>query len=252
MEPPGKLSPVASLHAAVDVGAGIHEGPNSRLLDFQKLVFNCPNLRSLSLTVVDQHDHCNLRHLMFPSITNFHLAESDVFPPIKNLSLNGYHIGPLEWPHWRDRFRWEGLSSLSLGPQPDRHSLGLLTGYLQNLHHFTLLAYNEEESLPAEDIDRFLISFGSLVHLEIRGHSCSAEAVGNHPGLTRLCLHECELSPEQLAQLGSSIHRKTLTASDLELLQLRCPHIEELEIDCNRRDGRWVSPTYSTHYGMEH
>lgn len=238
-----KLSPVSSLHAAVDVGAGIHEGPNSRLLALQKLLFACPNLRSLSLSVVDQHDHCNLRHLMFPSITNFHLSESDVFPPIKDLSLNGYQIGHLEWPHWRDGFRWDQLSSLTLGPQPDRHNLGLLTGYVQHLRHFTLLAYNEEESVPAEDIDRFLMAFTSLVHLEIRGHSCSVEAVTNHPGLVHICLHECERSPEQLTQSGLSIHRETLTAPDLELLHSRCPHIEDLEIDCNRRDGQWVKHT---------
>jgi hypothetical protein len=197
----------------------------------------------LSLSVVDQHDHCNLRHLMFPSITNFHLSESDVFPPIKDLSLNGYQIGHLEWPHWRDGFRWDQLSSLTLGPQPDRHNLGLLTGYVQHLRHFTLLAYNEEESVPAEDIDRFLMAFTSLVHLEIRGHSCSVEAVTNHPGLVHICLHECERSPEQLTQSGLSIHRETLTAPDLELLHSRCPHIEDLEIDCNRRDGQWVKHT---------
>lgn len=237
------LPQARSLQAVVDLGWGINEAPNRRLLSLQRLLFSCPNLRSLSLTTADQHSGCALRHLMFPTISNFKLTGEEIFPPIEDLTLNGYQIRHMEWPHWRDHFPWNGLSSLTLGPQPDLHTLGLMTGCAKSIRHLKLAAYSDEEQIRPGDIDRFLLSFDTLISLEIRGLFYSVHAVANHPNLTTVRLHAFELTPGQRAELGIRSQRRTLSVQDLRELDSHCPYIEELELDCNRHGGQWVRLT---------
>lgn len=234
----------SSLSATVDLGWGINAAPNIRLLNLQKLLFACPALRSLSLTTVDQHRGCALRRLMFPAISNFKLTGAETFPPIQSLTLNGYQICHLEWPHWRDHFPWDGLASLTLGPQPDLHTLSLITGFARSIRHLTLSAYSDDDQVPSEDVDRFLLSFDTLVSLDLRGLSYSVRAVVNHPNLTRLCLHALEPTPVQGTTLETQ-PRRTLTAQDLENIDAQCPLIQDLELDCNRPGTEWVRDSRS-------
>lgn len=200
----------------------------------QRLFFASQNLRSFSIQVYGNFGGCIISRPQFPQIHNFQLTGSETFPPLENLSLDGYRFGQDEWPHWREKFHWPGLRSLSLGPQNCEQSLSLLNGQIFNLKVLKIEKYADEgygDILP--ELDTFLKSFGTLESLTVKGYSISMDSTAWHPNLKHFCMHTIE-SPYQ----GDL--RRTLGPMELYDLDINCPNLENLELDINR-DGEWVS-----------
>ncbi|KAF9894131.1 hypothetical protein FE257_009104 [Aspergillus nanangensis] len=244
---PTTLPQVSSLHAEVDQGAGINQSRNARILNLQNTFFACPKLRSFSLAVYGIKDDPTLRDLMFPSVSNFQLTGEEVFPAVQELSLSGYQMSALEWPHWRDGFAWSELSSLALGPDLDVCTFHRLIGHTRSLRHLTLLGDTDHDSIPQETVNRFLLSFNTLTHLTLEDHFCSAHALSNHPNLTSVSIHDSQdfLAGTTHASLGW-IHRTAFTAGDLSMLDLRCPNLEDLGIDIMPEDSHGTSKVLTT------
>lgn len=206
----------------------------SLMRNFQKLLFSCPNLESLSLTMYGPFQTPE-------TLSALVMTGEEEFPAIKNLSLNGYHISQGEWPHWRDRFCWESLSSLVIGPQPSftARLLQCFNGYATSLKHLKISVWTGEDEAPdQESLEWFLYSFDSLESLEIINYVCPVEALANHPNLVHLCVHLAEDwdSEEAVAWWNSA---------DVDYLNENCPRLEVLEIDFERIAGGWVYLTTS-------
>lgn len=162
------------------------------------------------------------------------MQEADKFPPIEDLSFNGYRPDIVEWVHWRDRFCWQNLTSLTLGPDGDHYVLRLIKGHVTALRRLKLTAWLGRGVNNCEELQDFLLSFNTLESLEVKGYSFPVYAIGNHPNLTRLCLHTIETDkPER--------PRRVLTIEDIERIDMYCPNITDLELDIQRGDGKWVS-----------
>ncbi|KAL3455042.1 hypothetical protein BJX64DRAFT_282363 [Aspergillus heterothallicus] len=207
------------------------KGENTRVLAVQDLLFACPNLRSLSLAVYWKYGGCVYRMPRYPATTSFRFTGTEVFPPIEELTLNGYKMHDGEWPHWRERFDWSELSSLTLGPQDTSGILGRFAGYATSLRTLKVWRYQGERSEGREDLTAFLASFESLRELEVKGFICDVGAIAGHTGLERLCLHEDESARE-------GKQRRVLSVEDLEVLDRGCPRLRTLMVDIKRGDGQ--------------
>lgn len=117
------------------------------------------------------------------------LAEDGTFPPIEKISLSGYHPAEAEWKHWKEKFLWSQLKSLSLGPTQTHDFLGPIVGHVQNLSSFATSAYNGSELYAHPELESFLTSFDTLKCLTVKGYSLSIGAVSHHSSLERLILH---------------------------------------------------------------
>ncbi|KAL3440271.1 hypothetical protein BJX65DRAFT_35452 [Aspergillus insuetus] len=199
----------------------------------QKLIFNSPNLRSLSLTLWWRYGGCGVSLLQYPVTTSFQFTGSEVFPPIEELSLDGYgkRMSDDEWTHWRDRFDWSKLCSLTLGPQDASGVLDRFAGYATALTSLEVGAYVGERSENWAGLEAFLYAFGSLKTLKLEGYICAVEAIAQHKGLEYLCLHEDESA-------GAGIERMVLTADNLEDLDRACPKLKILTVDIKRSDDK--------------
>ncbi|KAL2827445.1 hypothetical protein BJY01DRAFT_229112 [Aspergillus pseudoustus] len=207
------------------------DGQNRRVLVVQRLLFNCPNVRSLSLTVRWKYGGCVRRRPRYPITTSFQFSGTEVFPPIEELLLDGYRISDDEWPHWRDRFEWSRLSSLTLGPQNTSGVLSRFAGYATALAALSVRSYRGERNMDREGLTVFLSSFDSLKMLDLRGYICSVRAIAQHSKLETLCLHEDESAGE-----GSA--RAVLTVEELEYLDKQCPNLRVLKVDIQRGDNQ--------------
>ena len=224
----------ASLLRETEEAPTAHDSIPSLMRNFQKLLFSCPNLESLSLTMYGPFQTPE-------TLSALVMSGEEEFPPIKNLSLNGYHISQGEWPHWRDRFCWESLSSLVIGPQPSftARLLQCFNGYATSLKHLKISVWTGEDEAPdQQSLEWFLYSFDSLESLEIINYVCPVEALANHPNLVHLCVHLAEDwdSEEAVAWWNSA---------DVDYLNENCPRLEVLEIDFERIAGEWVYLTTS-------
>ncbi|KAL2866230.1 uncharacterized protein BJX67DRAFT_356005 [Aspergillus lucknowensis] len=224
---------VSSLTVAVDP-FDERNGPNERMLTVQRLFLNCPALRSFSLTLFENYGGC-VRHIpQHPVIRTFRLTGTERFPPLQELGLNGYRVrDELEWIPFRDCVQWSRLSGLTLGPLPTGDNLlSRITGYATSLEALRVYAYADEDQENSEGLERLLLSFDSLRTLEVRGYVCSVEAIGNHAGLSTLCLHEDEPGERSERQ------RRVFTAQELDYLDSRCPKLRSLAIDIQRGDNK--------------
>ncbi|KAJ5750689.1 hypothetical protein N7533_007717 [Penicillium manginii] len=202
----------------------------SMMLNFQKLFFSCPNLKSCSLTMFGPFENSD-------ALATFEMTGEEIFPRLESLSLNGYFIRPNEWPHWRDRFSWSSLSSLEVGPQPDLADrlLHRLKGHTTSLKKFKITVWSgEDEAAAQENLEAFLYSFDTLETLEITNYVCPVEAIANHRNLVRLAVHLAE-------EWDSEEVIPSWNASDIYYLDDNCPSLEVLEIDFERQAGAWDS-----------
>ncbi|KAJ5387043.1 hypothetical protein N7509_009584 [Penicillium cosmopolitanum] len=200
----------------------------SMMLNFQKLFFSCPNLKSCSLTMFGPFENPD-------ALATFEMTGEEIFPRLESLSLNGYFIRPNEWPHWRDRFSWSSLSSLEVGPQPELTDrlLQKLKGHTTSLKKFKITVWTgEDEAAAQEHLEGFLYAFDSLETLEITNFVCPVETMANHRNLVRLAVHLGE-------EWDSEEVIPSWNASDIDYLDDNCPNLEVLEIDFERQSGAW-------------
>jgi hypothetical protein len=256
----GPLLSVTTLNASVNPYNDTPEQQNRRIPGLQKLFFACPNLKSSSISTYGNYGGCVIRIPHHPRIFTFELTGEETFPPLESLSLRDFKI-----EHWRGIFDWSGLRTFSLGPQRITTVLQLLKGHANALRSLTVRAwageaeeyeeleedYGEEESDGEEEeydtyrqyrrfcsnLEDYLLSFDTLEQLTVKGHFVSNAALGHHPRLKHLCLHNMEL-PLYKA------HRPTLDVASLGELDANCPDLETLEIDI-QRSNEWVSTQYS-------
>jgi hypothetical protein len=218
-----------------------HNAENHCIPAAQRLIFNSANLRSLSLTLWWRYGGCVVSLPQYPVTTSFQFTGNEVFPPIEELSLDGYgnRMRDDEWAHWRDRFDWSKLRSLTLGPQDASGVLDRFAGYATALTSLEVRAYVGERSENRTGLEALLCAFGSLRTLKLEGYICSVEAVAQHKGLEELWLHEDESA-------SAAKERRVLTADDLEYLDKECPRLKTLKVDIKRGDDELVSSVYTT------
>ncbi|KAL5334667.1 hypothetical protein BJX70DRAFT_351092 [Aspergillus crustosus] len=202
-------------------------GPNRKVPELQQLFFNCPNLRSFSLQLSGNYGGCVAHIPHFPQILSFQLTGKEVFPPLEELSLDGYRMGDDEWVHWHDRFQWSRLLILTVGPQDTFGLFDRIAGYITSLTTLRVFKYADERTPDREGLERFLVSFDSLTTLELKGYICSVDAIGHHEQLTSLCLHEDE-------PVRGGAQRRVLTAQELDYLDSHCPNLRSLKVDIQR------------------
>ncbi|KAF3385073.1 hypothetical protein F1880_001867 [Penicillium rolfsii] len=192
-------------------------------------LFNAfPNLAELSVSVNRLRGGCIMGGPP-PStlISSLKLSEDETFPPLERLSLSGYDVSGDEAALWRDRFPWDRLQSLSIGPQDNPGLLKLATGKVLNLKEFQITSY-EPLSFPAE-LDDFLCSMDSLESLIAKGAVPSLTSVLHQSNLKHVCLHDIE-EPDR--------ERQALDAEQIRKLSLNCAKLQTLEIDLDP-NGKW-------------
>ncbi|KAJ5238783.1 hypothetical protein N7468_003402 [Penicillium chermesinum] len=225
---------VSSVNPFKERLTGNRRAQNREMLRLQELFFACPNLRSFSIDVYGNYGGCVRKMPLFPRVLCFQLTGSETFPPLEHLSLDGYKFGVEEWPHWRQKFSWGNLRSLSLGPQKCEVVLSLIKTCTLNLKSLRVEKYSDNgpgDVLP--DLESFLGSFNTLERLTVNGYSVSSAGISNHPNLKHFCMHTIE-------PFNSDTTRKTLEPMELYDLDINCPHLESLHLDI-QRDGEWVS-----------
>ncbi|RDW64393.1 uncharacterized protein DSM5745_09804 [Aspergillus mulundensis] len=256
------LSCVSSLTVTVEP----HRWPNGggrRMRDIQDLFFRCPRLRCFAMTVRNAeggHIFIQVGMEMYGAVSSFKFGGSHgdgdgdasrrlVFPPLEELSLDGYQMDAVECAYWRDGLDWSRLKSLTVGPnetyaryeQDEGGLLGKFAGYATSLTTLRVLDYAGTNigygkawvigptGEWRDGLARLLDSFDSLVTLELRGYWPSrVETIWRHRGLRELTLH--------VDEVADSDERRVLSVEELEFLDERCPGLRVLEIDIER-DG---------------
>jgi hypothetical protein len=216
-----KMPFVRGLHTWVDATATTNtQGEISQTLALHELFSAYPNLEHLSVSVNRRYRGCVLGWWHSTRILPLTLSENETFPPLKAFSLSGYHIHGREISLWRERFPWDKLHSLSLGPQDNPGFLELATGRVNDLRTLKITSYGDSDS--ATKLDALLHSFNTLENLIAKGSVPSLAAVTHHTGLRHLCLHDIE-QPDR--------KRRILNAEEIKDLDRHCPKIASLKID---------------------
>ena len=206
-------------------------GDRQPMLELQQVFFSCPRLQSLSLTIIVPWPSCIPQLPAFGA--NFDpRGMATRFPPLRELELHGYSVSSAEWDMWRRGMDWQRLISLTLG----MHSVGNFLTNMQdvtlNLQVLKIHTYAGEGHSWYTNVERALRSFDTLKELVLDGFVVSVEAIAQHSRLASLHMHMAEI-PIAREQ------RATLSVEQLEYLNRKCPHIENLRLDLNR-DGEWV------------
>ncbi|KAL4876253.1 hypothetical protein BJY04DRAFT_143447 [Aspergillus karnatakaensis] len=205
-----------------------NDGSRPEILEVQRLLFNCSNLRSFSLRVNRPYGGCVMGGLLRSTwMGSFRLTGEEEFPALEELALDGYRMDDDEWMHWRDRFQWSNLLTLAIGPQATSKLLGHFAGYSTSLKTLRVFAYAGEGKPDHRELERFLMSFDTLTTLELKGYICSVDAIGHHMDMETLFLHEDEPT-------GKGIQRRVFTAQELDYLDERCPRLRSLAVDIQR------------------
>ncbi|KAI0858484.1 hypothetical protein F4860DRAFT_486365 [Xylaria cubensis] len=229
----GELHSVRALAATVDFYS---QGrvPNKDVLGVQALLFACPNLKSFSFTPLLDYGGCVPRSPEAGTVFSFQFSsDGKPFPPLEDLSLNGYQLSQNEGGHWAEKLQWSKLRSLSLGPQNTTAFLQLASNHATFLRDLTVRVYPDDaHGQPL--LEEFLIKNTSLESLTVKGHYVSSRVIGFHTGLRHLCLHSFE--PVEKSQ-----KRPVFCPVQLQELNTSCPYLETLEIDLHR-DGTWPEP----------
>ncbi|KAI0186296.1 hypothetical protein EV127DRAFT_439460 [Xylaria flabelliformis] len=208
----GQLHSVLALAATVD-SYSQDRGPNKDFLDY---------------------GGCAPRFPAEGTVFSFQFSsDGKPFPPLEDLSLNGYHLSQNEGGHWAEKMQWSKLRSLSLGPQNTTAFLQLAINHATFLRDLTVQVYPDDaDGQPL--LEEFLINHTSLESLTVKGHYVSSRVVGFHTGLKHLCLHSFE--PAEKSQT-----RPVFCSVQLQELNTSCPYLETLEIDLHR-NGTWPEP----------
>lgn len=231
----GPLPRVTQLEAYVNA----ERNSGQDLVRLQELFFSCPNLKHFSLRLAEWFASCVVHERRYG--TQFVLTGRETFPVLETLAFRNYKLGPRQWPHWRDKFDWSGLRSLSLGPNDSRDILEQVTGRATALTALSFRRYvdgdrdidGRQASNPR--LNALISSIESLERLVVKGHFVPISVLGKHRKLKDLCLHSFEMPGD-----NGSLPRLTLDAADLMELNALCPDMESLEIDIARR-VQWVS-----------
>ncbi|KAI1428202.1 hypothetical protein F5Y12DRAFT_734106 [Xylaria sp. FL1777] len=232
----GELRSVLAL--AATVGLFDEHIPSKDVLGVQALLFACPNLKSFSFTILLDYGGCSPNFPALGTAFSFQFSrDCKPFPPLEDLSLNGYHLGQNEEDHWVEKVQWSKLRSLSLGPQNTTAFLRLASSHATFLRDLTVQVYPDNAD-GQHLLEEFLIKNTSLESLIVKGYYVSPRVVGFHTGLKHLCLHSFE--PEETSQT-----RPVFSAAQLRELDASCPYLETLEIDLHR-DGTWPEPELKT------
>ncbi|KAI1127540.1 hypothetical protein F5Y10DRAFT_191578 [Nemania abortiva] len=235
----GELRSVRALATAVNSFGG-DRGPNKDILGVQALLFACPNLKSFSLTRRLAYGGCCPPIFASETVFSFRLSsDGHPFPPLEDLSLNGYRLDQNEEKHWIEKVQWSKLRSLNLGPQNTTDFLQLASTHATCLRDLTVRVYTDaagEDEQPL--LEEFLMKITSLESLTVIGYYVSPRVVGFQTGLKHLCLHSFE--PEEESET-----RPVFRAVQLRELDASCPYLETLEIDLHR-DGTWPEPELKT------
>lgn len=208
-------------------------GPNRRVLGVQKLLFACPALLSFSLEFApDLSSDMGIPEVV-PTLS-FSLANTKAtFPPLEELSLIGYQMSQDEAEHWKKKFQWSSLKSLTLGPPNMVAFLSQTTGCALSLKTLEVKRWLDEETRSdCPSLQCFLMAFTTLESLVVKGYHVPLEAVANHRSLKCLCIH----SFEPVHSVSTAYLRPTYGVEQLKELDERCPHLEELELDSNSRE----------------
>ncbi|KAJ5091351.1 hypothetical protein NUU61_006221 [Penicillium alfredii] len=233
--PPQPLSSVSTLHAEID-RCSVHE---ARCIGAGNLLFECPNLSTLSLSALSYSQRTTRFFVPRP---NVFLIGNQSFPPIRDLTLNGWQIYDAELFLWRDRFPWTLLTSLSLGPEPTHQVLRIMAGYPRTLKQLKVEAYAGEGESACLALAEFLSPLSqveSLLSLELRNYFCDMWPIVQHSKLVNLCVHNTEpWTPGEA--------RRVLSVEDLVLLDEHCPNLETLDLDIDRPNDEWPWETIYT------
>ncbi|KAI0204959.1 hypothetical protein F4808DRAFT_316360 [Astrocystis sublimbata] len=213
------------------------DGSSLHMQGIYRLLFACPNLTSFSLETLWKHGGKLERQI--PQLESqlgfrFVFSRTEVFPPLRDLTLNGYRGSEWGWDHIRKRFRWSELRSLTLGPGHSTVFLEFAARRVKFLKNLTVEKYSNiiDPNSDPPKLDYFLETFTSLERLTVKGYYLPVGSIGNHPGLRHLCLHTFERGQEGAAP------RPTLSIEQLQQLDRSCADLETLEIDLYR-DGEW-------------
>ncbi|KAB5533552.1 hypothetical protein GE09DRAFT_363426 [Coniochaeta sp. 2T2.1] len=236
----GPMPNVTALHARVNPWHPQGDGPNSHMLQLQKLFFACPNLKDFSLGVWGNYGGCRRPRVEHDMVFSFELTGEETFPPLESLSFDGYNMEKDELAHWQDRLNWSKITSLKVGPQHSPFSSVALFRRLvrsgvhaNSLRSLTVTCWATDGNDSCASLERLLVSFTGLERLTVKGHFIADKhAVFNHPGLKKLCLHAIERD-----RRGAP--RPVLDAADLVGLDAACPDLEDLEIDICRDSTGW-------------
>lgn len=200
--------------------------------DFLKFITSCPNLKSCSWVVRNPN-----KSIIHQTLDDFEEFDTQtLFPDLEQLALDGHYIGSQMWRDWQDHFSWSSLSSLEIGPQLFAlENLKLLTGRLMNLKCLKITG----SDIQNEDLDRslesFLISFDTLVNLELLNCSVPLEAISRHTRLSSLCVH--------IGETWNCLDSRVVYGNiDIVSLDALCPLLETLELDIERDSFKeeWV------------
>ncbi|KAB5513566.1 hypothetical protein GE09DRAFT_1295011 [Coniochaeta sp. 2T2.1] len=237
----GPMPNITALHAKVNPWHPQGDGPNSHMLQLQKLLFACTNLKDFSLGVWGNYGGCMAPRVEHEMVFSFELTGEETFPPLESLSFDGYDMEKEEWAHWQDKLDWSKMTSLKVGPQHSPYSSvalfrrlvrsGVHANFLRSL---TVTCWATDGNDSCASLEKLLLSFKGLEQLTVRGHFIGDKhAVFNHPGLKKLCLHAIERD-----RRGAP--RPVLKAADLAGLDAACSDLEDLEIDICRDNSGWA------------
>ncbi|KAI1323134.1 hypothetical protein F5Y16DRAFT_412811 [Xylariaceae sp. FL0255] len=228
----GELRSVVTLAAKVDpFNVGVDRGPNRDFLGMQALFFACPNLKSFSLTILLDYGGCSPRFPTSGTLFSFQLfSDGRSFPPLEELSLNGYKLSHNEERQWIEKLQWPSSRSLSLGPQNTTTFLLFASDHPTSLRDLTVQVYSDDAH-GQDVLEDYLVKRTSLESLIVKGYDISPSIVGLHAGVKHLCLHSFE--PVQRSQ-----KRPAFGPTQLRELDASCPNLETLEI-LIERNGAW-------------
>jgi hypothetical protein len=199
---------------------------------FLNFITSCPNLKSCSWAVRDPNE--KLIGKTSPDSEGYGIHKP--FPVLEHLALDGYYIGTQMWKGWQDHFKWSSLLSLELGPKTlfVLENLNAMTGRVTNLRHLKVTACRGGSEELCQSLENFLVSFGTLVDLELLNCFVPIHAITRHTRLVNFCVH----IGETWQCLDS---RAVFKKIDLVSLDQLCPQLENLELDIERENGnQWV------------
>jgi hypothetical protein len=220
---------VQSLNKSISFKRGPRGSGKTLCLDDWFQAF--PNLRNLSVKIDRMPFGCIMGHSTGWNVSEYSAPPGQPVPALKNLSLSGYHIKQGESANWRDKISWSTLESLTLGPQFNKRIFEVISGDSIFLKTFEISTLDENQ-MDNSELNTFLLSFDTLESITAKGYTPSLQAIGHHPHLKHICLHQIE-SPD---------HRRLfLKVKHLDVLDRVCPKLQSLELDISQIKDKWVS-----------
>lgn len=206
--------------------------PPRQTHNFVKFITSCSNLKSCSWVVKNPDEKVICQ-------TTSDLEEFDTqapFPDLEHLALDGHYIGSQLGHGWQNHFKWSNLSSLEIGPQLFAlENLRLMTGCPMKLKCLKVTGSDVQNEELGRSLENFLMSFDTLVNLEILNCFFPLDAISRHTRLSRLCVH--------IGETWNCLDSRAVYGNlDMISLDTLCPQLENLELDIERDSFKeeWV------------